>query len=146
MNSNTGRIQTVKTLNTRVYIDDANNHKSVQLTNLLTSAMVIQSLKKKGLLDQSNDWTLFEIAHSHFVGKCPLFEYLWGYSSSFTIERPLREWEIVLDIMSYWEPDSNNALLIKKYPYHHTLIAEVSPKEEEKRGEGIGVFIYMKLI
>ncbi|CAO3703212.1 unnamed protein product [Rhizopus stolonifer] len=106
MNSNTGRIQTVKTLNTRVYIDDANNHKSVQLTNLLTSAMVIQSLKKKGLLDQSNDWTLFEIAHSHLV------------------ERPLREWEIVLDIMSYWEPDSNNALLIKKYPYHHTLIAE----------------------
>ena len=69
MNSVTGRIQTVKTLNTRIYIDDANNHRVVQLTNLLTSAMVIQSLKKKGVLDHSNDWTLFEIANSHCVGK-----------------------------------------------------------------------------
>ncbi len=69
MNSNTGHIQNIKTLNTRIYIDDANNHRVVQLTNLLTSAMVIQYLKKKGLLDPSNDWTLFEIANSHHVGK-----------------------------------------------------------------------------
>ncbi|KAG1221557.1 hypothetical protein G6F35_005909 [Rhizopus arrhizus] len=106
MNSVTGRIQTVKTLNTRIYIDDANNHRVVQLTNLLTSAMVIQSLKKKGVLDHSNDWTLFEIANSHCV------------------ERPLREWEIVLDIISAWEPDDNNALLVKKYSYHYTLTSE----------------------
>ncbi|KAI8884665.1 hypothetical protein K501DRAFT_332480 [Backusella circina FSU 941] len=103
-----GRIQTVplRTLTTRIYIDDANNHKVVQLTNLLTSAMVIQYLKRKGLLDSSDDWTLFEIANSHGV------------------ERPIREWEIVLDTVSAWEPDAGNALLVKKYSYHYTLTSE----------------------
>ncbi|OBZ90572.1 Amyloid beta A4 precursor protein-binding family B member 1-interacting protein [Choanephora cucurbitarum] len=102
------RIQTVplKTLTTRIYIDDANNHKVVQLTNLLTTAMVVQYLRKKGLLESSDDWTLFEIDNSHGV------------------ERPLREWEIVLNTLSVWEPDASNALLIKKYPYHHTLTPE----------------------
>lgn len=67
----TGRIQTVplKTFTTRIYIDDAKNHKVVQLTNLLTTAMVVQYLKKKGLLDNSDEWALFEIANSHGVGK-----------------------------------------------------------------------------
>lgn len=41
------------------------------------------------------------------------------------IERPIREWEIVLDIISAWEPDSNNALLVKRYSYHYTLTSEV---------------------
>lgn len=68
MNSNAGRIQTVKALTTRIYIDDASTHKVVQLTNLLTSAMVIQYLRKKGLIDHANDWTIFEIANSHRVG------------------------------------------------------------------------------
>lgn len=77
----TNRIQTVplKTLTTRIYIDDAKNHKVVQLTNLLTTAMVIQYLRKKGLLDSSNDWTLFEIDNDHGVGKkvaCTLFFFL----------------------------------------------------------------------
>lgn len=31
--------------------------------------MVIQYLKRKELLDNSDDWTLFEIANSHSVGK-----------------------------------------------------------------------------
>ncbi|KAI9277544.1 hypothetical protein BY458DRAFT_538911 [Sporodiniella umbellata] len=106
MNSNTGRIQTVKTLTTKIYIEDANQHTFVPLTNMLTSAMVVQSLKKKGLLDTSNDWAFFEIANSHLV------------------ERPMRTWEIVLDIISGWQPDSNNALLVKRYPYHHTLTSE----------------------
>lgn len=107
MNSN-GRIQTVpfKTLTTRIYIDDAKNHKVVQLNSLLTTAMVVQYLKKKGLLDNSDDWTLFEIANSHGV------------------ERPLREWEIVLDIVSVWDPEAGNALLVKKYSYHYTLTSE----------------------
>jgi hypothetical protein len=126
MNSVTGRIQTVKTLNTRIYIDDANNHRVVQLTNLLTSAMVIQSLKKKGVLDHSNDWTLFEIANSHCVGKKNKeYAFICCLFMLFILERPLREWEIVLDIISAWEPDDNNALLVKKYSYHYTLTSEV---------------------
>ncbi|CAO3653926.1 unnamed protein product [Mucor fragilis] len=68
--------------------------------------MVVQYLKKKGLLDHSDDWSLFEIDNQHGV------------------ERPLREWEIVLDVLSVWEPDASNALLVKKYSYHYTLTSE----------------------
>ncbi|KAI8875563.1 hypothetical protein K501DRAFT_263623 [Backusella circina FSU 941] len=96
----------VRTLVTRIYIDNAQNYKTVQLTNHLTTAMIVQYLKKKGLLDNTDQWTLFEIANSHGV------------------ERPFREWEIVLDIISAWEPDAGNALLVKKYPYHFTLVPE----------------------
>ncbi len=45
-----------------------------------------------------------------------------------SIERPLREWELVFDIVSTWEPDGNNALLVKKYSYHYTLTSEVINK------------------
>ncbi|KAI8384942.1 uncharacterized protein BYT42DRAFT_493944 [Radiomyces spectabilis] len=83
----------VQTITIRIYIDDAKNHKTVQLTNLLTAAMVIQYLKKKALIDASDEWTLFEIANSHGV------------------ERPIRSWEIVLDVISAWESDAANALL-----------------------------------
>lgn len=51
-----------------IYINDLSTHKAVQLTNLLTTAMVVQYFKRKGLLDQSDDWALFEVANSHGVG------------------------------------------------------------------------------
>ncbi|KAL0088976.1 hypothetical protein J3Q64DRAFT_1732592 [Phycomyces blakesleeanus] len=68
--------------------------------------MVIQYLRKKGLIDMSEGWALFEIANSHGV------------------ERPLREWELVLEVVECWGPDANNALLVKKYAYHNSLTAE----------------------
>jgi hypothetical protein len=68
--------------------------------------MVVQYLKKKGLLDHSDDWTLFEIDNIH------------------SVERPIREWEIVLDILNVWDMDASNALLVKKYSYHYTLTTE----------------------
>ncbi|KAI9259053.1 hypothetical protein BY458DRAFT_517625, partial [Sporodiniella umbellata] len=97
---------TLKTVQTRVFIDDANNHVTLQLNPLLTSGMVIQYLKKKNILDLSPDWTLFEIANSHQV------------------ERPFREWEYVLGVVATWDPDDTNALLIKKYVFHYTLTSE----------------------
>ncbi|KAI7903528.1 uncharacterized protein BX663DRAFT_560507 [Cokeromyces recurvatus] len=108
MMSSTGRIQTVplKTLTIRIYIDDAKTYKAVQLTNLLTTAMIVQYLRKKGLIDNSDDWALFEIDNSRGV------------------ERPLREWEIVLNVLTAWDADASNALLVKKYSYHHTLTSE----------------------
>ncbi|KAI8978099.1 hypothetical protein BDB01DRAFT_861059 [Pilobolus umbonatus] len=95
-----------KPLTTRIYIDDVKNYKVIQLTSVLTCSTVINYLKKKGLIDMSDDWTLFEIANSHGV------------------ERPLREWEIVLEIVNAWESDTGNALLVKKYSYHYTLTSD----------------------
>ncbi|CAO3598658.1 unnamed protein product [Absidia cylindrospora] len=87
----------------RIYITDFKNYKSVQLTNLLTTAMVIQYFKRKGLLDSDNDWALFEIATEN------------------GIERPLRLWEVVSDVTSGWERNTTNTLLIKKYDLYKTL-------------------------
>ena len=59
----------MKTLTLRIYINDGTKHKTVQLTSLLTSAMVVQYFRKKGLLlDSSEDWTLFEVDYSHDIG------------------------------------------------------------------------------
>lgn len=122
-------IPATKTLVTRIYIDNAQNHKTVQLTNHLTTAMIIQYLKKKGLLDNTDQWTLFEIAYSHCVGQClfslQFFLFFFFTQRATLLERPFREWEIVLDVISTWEPDAGNALLVKKYPYYYTLIPEV---------------------
>ncbi|KAI8149456.1 hypothetical protein BJV82DRAFT_529743 [Fennellomyces sp. T-0311] len=96
----------IKAITIRIYINDGSNHKTVQLTNLLTAAMVVQYLRKKGLLDKSEEWTLFEIANSH------------------DIERPLRDWEIVMDTTSTWEQDTKNMLLVKKYKYRDSLMAD----------------------
>ena len=58
----------VRTLTIRIYINDGSTHKTVQLTNLLTTAMVLQYLKKKGLLDNTDDWAMFEICNSYGLG------------------------------------------------------------------------------
>ncbi|KAI9323126.1 hypothetical protein BX666DRAFT_1846822 [Dichotomocladium elegans] len=113
----------VKTMTIRIYISDGSTHKTVQLTNLLTTAMVLQYLKKKGLLDGSDDWALFEIANSH------------------GLERPLRLWEIVMDAVSTWDMEKNNFLLAKKFtvlqklypPHYGWLSFEVSKGKWQKR-------------
>ena len=115
----------MKTLTTRIYIEDAKNHKVVQLNHILTTAMVVQYLKKKGLLDDSDDWTLFEIANSHNIGMDLCCNYHGNKSYLlFMLERPIREWETILDIVKAWESDTSNALLVKKYTYHYTLTSE----------------------
>ncbi|KAI8990813.1 hypothetical protein BDF20DRAFT_908659 [Mycotypha africana] len=103
----TGATSNLKAVNTRIFINDAKTYKAVQLTNILTTAMVVQYLKRKGLIDpDSDDWTLFEIDNQHGV------------------ERPLREWEIPYEIVNNWDLNTNNALLVKKYNYHYTLTPE----------------------
>ncbi|KAI7874158.1 hypothetical protein K492DRAFT_154171 [Lichtheimia hyalospora FSU 10163] len=96
----------VRTLTIRIYINDGSTHKTVQLTNLLTTAMVLQYLKKKGLLDNTDDWAMFEICNSY------------------GLERPLRQWEVVMDSVSTWDPEMNSYLLVKKYKYCDSLIAD----------------------
>ncbi|ORZ00803.1 hypothetical protein BCR43DRAFT_434994 [Syncephalastrum racemosum] len=108
-----------RTLTTRIYINDASNHKVVQLTSALTTATVIQYLKRKGLLAPGENWAMFEYASGH------------------GIERPLREWEIMIDVASNWEPEENNsflAVLQKSYPPKHGwLYIEYKKNKWQKR-------------
>ncbi|KAI7867854.1 hypothetical protein BDF14DRAFT_1704125, partial [Spinellus fusiger] len=114
----------IRTFTTRIYIDDAKTHKTVQLTSLLTTAMVIQYLRKKGLIDTNDGWALFEIANSHGV------------------ERPLREWELVLEVVECWSPEANNALLSilqkRSSPMHGYVSIEYKKGKWQKR------FCYIK--
>jgi hypothetical protein len=58
-----------------------------------------------GLSGQS--WALFELCND------------------FGIERPLRDWEIVTNMLSAWDEGSSNAIVLKKYGYKPTLAVSV---------------------
>ena len=69
---------------------------------------VVESTKGWSSEDDSF-WTVFELC------------------SDIGIERPLRDWEIVTDVMSAWNnEESTNVLILKKYPYKSTLSLSVS--------------------
>ncbi|KAI8576108.1 hypothetical protein K450DRAFT_258513 [Umbelopsis ramanniana AG] len=87
----------------RIYIYDSSRYVNMQLTSLMTTAMVLESLRERSVIDNEQSWTLFELANK--VG----------------VERPLRDWEIVTDVLSTWDQDEKNALLIKQYAYKSTL-------------------------
>jgi hypothetical protein len=42
-----------------------------------------------------------------------------------TLERPIRDYEIVTDIMATWEEETTCALLVKRYGYRDSLTADV---------------------
>ncbi|KAG2176729.1 hypothetical protein INT44_007393, partial [Umbelopsis vinacea] len=87
----------------RIYIHDSSRYVNMQLTSLMTTAMVLESLRERSVIDNDQSWTLFELANK--VG----------------VERPLRDWEIVTDVLTTWDQDEKNALLIKQYAYKSTL-------------------------
>ncbi|KAJ3105308.1 hypothetical protein HDU97_008205 [Phlyctochytrium planicorne] len=97
----------LKKITTRIYIEDASTYETVVLTSLMTADQVIADLIKLPTIEDSPDWTLFELAND--LG----------------IERPLREWEIVTDVISAWDTNASvNAILLKKYSYRSTIVAK----------------------
>jgi hypothetical protein len=53
----------------RIYINDSSRYISLQLTSLMTTAMVIELLRERSLIDHEQSWTLFELANKLGVGK-----------------------------------------------------------------------------
>ncbi|KAJ3244091.1 hypothetical protein HDU78_011489 [Chytriomyces hyalinus] len=101
------------------------SYKTVILTDLLTSDMIVDQLLS--LLEQGNygfvddgTWTLFEVCND------------------FGLERPLRDWEIVTDVVGAWLEGgdgitpykgsndasglSGNKLWLKSYGFRNTLV------------------------
>ncbi|ORX59799.1 hypothetical protein DM01DRAFT_1192942 [Hesseltinella vesiculosa] len=92
---------------TRIYLrPDGSLHKTVQLSLQFTTAMVLKYLRRKELLDESDDWALFEV------------------DQRLGVERPLRQWESVASILTCWE-DRHHVLLVKKYAYAPSLSPDV---------------------
>ncbi|KAJ3415679.1 hypothetical protein HDV05_004357 [Chytridiales sp. JEL 0842] len=98
----------VKKITTRIYIENATTYKTLVLTSLMTSEDVIMDLLKHHNIPSDPSWTLFELCND--LG----------------IERPLRDWEIVTDVMLAWDtaisdPSKTNAVVLKKYKFRSTL-------------------------
>ncbi|KAI9326217.1 hypothetical protein BDR26DRAFT_148406 [Obelidium mucronatum] len=92
---------------TRIYIESLSSYKTVILTNQLQADTVISELiciLGSAFVDDGS-WTLFEVCND------------------FGIERPLRDWEIVTDILEAWDPTtSTNVLILKPYGFRNTLV------------------------
>lgn len=88
-------------VNARVYIETPHKYQSKTITSLTNAIQLIQEVTQSS--DLNHEWALFELCNT--LG----------------IERPLREWEIVTDVLSAWNQQSSNVILIKKYQFKATL-------------------------
>ncbi|KAJ3363719.1 hypothetical protein GGF32_003756 [Allomyces javanicus] len=89
----------------KIYIGDTSQAKTLMLTSLMTAELVTEWVVQKANLDrhQADQWTLFELFHD--LG----------------VERPLKNWELVTDVLRTWERDTDNALLLRRYGYKSSL-------------------------
>ncbi|KAJ3047882.1 hypothetical protein HK097_011084, partial [Rhizophlyctis rosea] len=114
----------VKKITTRIYIEDARSFKTLLLTSLMSADQIIADVVSRFHLDVSQDWTLFELCNDHGV------------------ERPLRDWEIVTDVISAWDATTSiNAIVMKKYAYRDTL----SPRSLAGRYPRVQGWMYMEI-
>ncbi|KAJ3195930.1 hypothetical protein HK101_010609 [Irineochytrium annulatum] len=98
----------LKKITTRIYIEDAQTFVTLVLTSLMSADNVIADMIGKHKVEPSPHWTLFELAND--LG----------------IERPLRDWEVVTDVIASWDANASvNAILMKKYGYRSTIIPSV---------------------
>ncbi|KAI8904590.1 ubiquitin-related domain-containing protein, partial [Powellomyces hirtus] len=96
----------VKKITTRIYIEDAKSFKTLLLTSLMSADQIIHEVVTKFRQEESPNWTLFELCND------------------LSVERPLRDWEIVTDVISAWESGTSvNAIVMKKYGYRDTVSA-----------------------
>ncbi|KAF9973830.1 hypothetical protein BGZ73_002887 [Actinomortierella ambigua] len=104
--------QTIKMVATRIYIQTETDFKSVNLTATSTALDVLRMLQDRGTFGEPGDgryhdrWTIFE------------------YSKEFLIERPLRDFEVILDLMKVWETDKDNKMICKSFPARDELTAK----------------------
>lgn len=92
----------------RIYIENAKTFKTLILNSLMPASQVCSNLVRKAHLSGNDEWALFELINEY------------------AIERPFRSFEIVTDVLTNWEEESINALMIKKYDYADTLTIEVT--------------------
>lgn len=114
----------VKKITTRIYIEDARSFKTLQLTSLMSADQIINDVVTRFHLEQSPNWTLFELCND--LG----------------IERPIRDWEIVTDVISAWDISTSiNAIVMKKYGYRDT----VSPRAIAGKYPRVQGWMYMEV-
>ena len=97
---------------TRIYIQTETDFKSLNLAPDSTALDALQMLQQRGCFGEPGDgryhdrWTIFE------------------YSKEFLIERPLRDFEVILDVIKTWEADKDNKMICKSFPGRDELSAK----------------------
>ncbi|KAF9131270.1 hypothetical protein BG015_003876 [Linnemannia schmuckeri] len=108
----TNQVATQRLVATRIYIQTEIDFKSVNLAPNSTALDALHMLQERGCFGQPGDgryhdrWTIFE------------------YSKEFLIERPLRDFEVILDVMKTWEADKDNKMICKPFPARNELTAQ----------------------
>ncbi|KAF9911661.1 hypothetical protein EC991_002779 [Linnemannia zychae] len=112
VNTGAANQATQRLVATRIYIQTEIDFKSVNLAPNSTALDALQMLQERGCFGQPGDgryhdrWTIFE------------------YSKEFLIERPLRDFEVILDVMKTWEADKDNKMICKSFPARNELTAQ----------------------
>ncbi|KAF9356771.1 hypothetical protein BGX26_004791 [Mortierella sp. AD094] len=97
---------------TRIYIQTETDFKSLNLAPNSTALDVLHMLQQRGTFGERGDpryhdrWTVFE------------------YSKEFMTERPLRDFEVILDVMKTWEAEKDNKMICKSFPARNELTAQ----------------------
>ncbi|KAJ1515692.1 hypothetical protein HMI56_002112 [Coelomomyces lativittatus] len=126
---------------TRIYIHDASSFRTVYLTPFMTADMVVSLILGKDRRNSSmttNAMSSSSIAPSDFKDKSkvpsthttphslmtssPKGEWaLFELFNDMHLERPLKEWELVMQVLKSWEPMTKNVLILRKYNYSQSL-------------------------
>ncbi|KAJ2446689.1 hypothetical protein IWW46_000764 [Coemansia sp. RSA 2440] len=97
-------LMNVRKVSIRIYVQDARRYYTFALTEFTTSEMIINDMKKSGIIDtEKSNWALFE-----------LVDY-------FGIERPLNHYENLMTVVESWEPRSNNYIIAKGFAQQAAL-------------------------
>ncbi|KAJ2499832.1 hypothetical protein GGH96_003175 [Coemansia sp. RSA 1972] len=112
-------LMNVRKVSIRIYVQDARRYYTFSLTEFTTSEMIINDMKKSGIIDtEKSNWALFE-----------LVDY-------FGIERPLNHYENLMTVVESWEPRSNNYIIAKGFAQQAalTLLGGVHTGEHSIQG------------
>jgi hypothetical protein len=94
----------IRKSNLKIYIENSKRHITMTFTSLMPAEQILNEITST--LQPDPSWALFEL------------------NINLGIERPIRPWEIVTDVISAWSLSQSNALIVKKSP-HLNLFSNV---------------------
>ncbi|KAJ2788096.1 hypothetical protein GGI15_000117 [Coemansia interrupta] len=109
----------VRKVSIRIYVQDAQRYYTFALTKYTTCEMILNDMKKSGIIDpEKTTWALFELVEH------------------FGIERPLNHFENLMSLVESWEPRSNNFIIVKGFAQQSslTLLGGVQPGDHAIQG------------
>ncbi|RGB40029.1 hypothetical protein C1646_619677, partial [Rhizophagus diaphanus] len=90
----------------QVFIENLRQYRTLSITATRTALDILDYFRNNETISDSESWTLFEVINEY------------------GLERPIRDWEYVATVIGNWEPNKQNALVLKKYINRNCLTLE----------------------